>query len=80
MQLDIEALYPSISKELLLKASTYAKTLVNISDEEIDSIMYSKKSYIFNNTDVWLKKKRKPDIDIRKKSFDDAELYELVDL
>ena len=59
MQLDIEALYPSISKELLLKASTYAKTLVNISDEEIDSIMYSKKSYIFNNTDVWLKKKRK---------------------
>lgn len=56
MQLDIEALYPSISKELLLKASTYAKTLVNVSDEEIDSIMYSKKSHIFNNTDVWLKK------------------------
>ena len=34
-QFDIEEFYPSISKELLLKAITYAKTLVNISDEEI---------------------------------------------
>ena len=34
MQFDIEELYPSISKELLLKATTYAKTLANISDEE----------------------------------------------
>ena len=35
MQFDIEEFYPSISKELLLKAITYVKTLVNISDEEI---------------------------------------------
>ena len=34
MQFDIEEIYLSISKELLLKAITYAKTLVNISDEE----------------------------------------------
>ena len=34
-QFDIGEFYPSISKELLLKAITYAKTLVNISDEEI---------------------------------------------
>ena len=31
MQFDIEELYPSISKELLLKAKGYVKTLVNIS-------------------------------------------------
>ena len=36
MQLGIEEFYPSISKELLLKAVTYTKTLVNISDEEIN--------------------------------------------
>ena len=30
MQFDIEEFYPSISKELLLKAMTYAKTLVNM--------------------------------------------------
>ena len=42
MQFDIEELYPSISKELLLKAITYAKTLVNISDEKVmqESLYY----------------------------------------
>ena len=50
MQSDIEEFYPSISKELILKAITYAKTLVNVSDEEIDTIMHSRKSLLFNNT------------------------------
>ena len=44
MEFDIEELYPSILKELSLKAITYAKTLVNISDEEIITMMHSKKS------------------------------------
>ena len=35
MQFDIQEFYPSISKELSLKAITYAKILVKISDEEI---------------------------------------------
>ena len=56
MQFDIEEFYPSISKELLLKAITYAETLVNISDEEINTIMHSRKSRLFNNTDIWIKK------------------------
>ena len=34
MQFDIAEVYPSVSKELLLKALTYANTLVNISDEK----------------------------------------------
>ena len=50
MQSDIKEFYPSISKELILKAITYAKTLVNVSDEEIDTIMHSRKSLLFNNT------------------------------
>ena len=33
MQYDIKEFYPSVSKELLLKAITYVKTLVNINDE-----------------------------------------------
>ena len=55
MQFDIE-FYPSSSKELLLKAITYAKTLVNISSEKINTIMHSRKSLLFNNTDIWIKK------------------------
>ena len=39
MQLDSEELYPSILKELLLKALTYAKTLVIISDEKIKKLI-----------------------------------------
>ena len=40
MQFDTEEFHPSISKELLLKAITSAKTLVNISDEKVDTIMH----------------------------------------
>ena len=54
MQFDIEEFYPSISKELLLKAITYVKTFVNITDEEINTIMHSRKSLLFNNTDIWI--------------------------
>ena len=80
MQFDIEQFYPSISKELLLKAITYAKTLVNISDEEINTIMHSRKSLLFNNTDIWIKKNGDPDFDVMMGSFDGAELCELVGL
>ena len=72
--------YPSVSKELLLKVITYAKTLVNISDKEINSIMHSRKSLLFNNTDIWIKKKRDPDFDVTMGGFDGAQLCELVDL
>ena len=80
MQFDIEEFYPSISKELLLKAITYAKTLVNISDEEINTIMHSRKSLLFNNTDIWIKKNGDTDFDVTMGSFDGAELCELVGL
>ena len=80
MQFDIEEFYPSISKELLLKAITYAKTLVNISDEEINTIMHSRKSLLFNNTDIWIKKNGDPDFDVTMGSFDGAALCELVGL
>ena len=80
MQFDIEEFYPSISKELLLKAITYAKTLVSISDEEINTIMHSRTSLLFNNTDIWIKKNGDPYFDVTVGSFDDAELCELVGL
>ena len=80
MQFDIEEFYPSISKELLLKAITYAKTLVNISDAEINTIMHSRKSLLFNNTDIWIKKNGDPNFDVTLGCFDGAELCELVGL
>ena len=78
MQFDIEEFYPSISKELLLKAITYAKNLVNISDEDINTIMHSRRSLLFNNTNTWIKKTGDADFDVTMDSFDGAELCELV--
>ena len=80
MQFDIEEFYPSVSKEHLLKAITYAKTLVNISDEEINTITHSRKSLLFNNADIWIKKIEDQDFDVVMGSFDGAELCELVGL
>ena len=80
MQFGIEEFYPSISKELFLKAVTYAKTLVNISDEEINIIMHSRKSLLFSNTYIWINKNEDTDLDMTMGSFDGAELCELVGL
>ena len=70
VQVDIEEFFLSISKELFLKVITYAKTFVNINDEEINTIMHSRKSLLFNNTDIWIKKNRDPDSDVMMKSSD----------
>ena len=80
MQLGIEEFCPSISKELLLKAITCAKTLVNISDEEINAIMHSRESLLFSKSDIWIKKNGDSDFDMTMVSFDGAELCELVGL
>ena len=87
-QLDIEEFYSSISKELLLEAmcnilcyiKLYAKTLVNISDEEVNTIIHSRKFLLFNNTNIWIMKNGDPDFDVIMGSFDCAELCELVGL
>ena len=42
--------------------------------------MHSRKSLLFNNTDIWIKKNRVPDFDVTMGSFDGAELCELVGL
>ena len=62
MQFDIEEFYPSISKEPLLEAITYAKTLVSSVMKKLTPIMQSGKSLLFNNTDIWIKKNGDPDL------------------
>ena len=78
MQFNIEEFYPSISKGLLMKTINHAKSLVTISKEEVITIMHSRKSLLFNNTAVWIKREGDPDIDVTMGSFDGAEICELV--
>ena len=42
--------------------------------------MHSRKSLLFNNTSVWIKRKGDPDFDVTVGSFNSAEICELVDV
>ena len=48
--------------------------------KKFNTIMHSRKSLLYNNTDIWIKKNGDPDFDERMGSFDRAELCELVGL
>ena len=80
VQFDIADFYPSISKQLLQKAIRHAKKYVDISKEEIDTIMHARKSLLFNNGEIWIKKEGDPMFDVTMGSFDGAEICELVGL
>ena len=47
IQFDIESFYPSIKKELFDNAILFAKTITDISDEELNIIMESRKTLLF---------------------------------
>ena len=70
--------YPLISKDLLLKAIDYAKRFVNINNDEIKTIMHSRKSLLFSGTDVWIKKDGVKDFDLTMGSFDREETFKVV--
>ena len=80
MQYDIEEFYRSISENLLKKAIDYARSFVSISSKEEETIMHCRKSLIFNNSDIWIKKDGNKEFDVTMGSFDGAEICELLGL
>ena len=63
IQLDVVDFYPSITEELLKKALDYAKTITDISDQEIEIITHSRKSLLYtktneNKSQPWVKKSK----------------------
>lgn len=79
IQFDIAEFYPSITSELLDRAITYARTIINIDDSEISIIKHAKRSLLFNDDNCWVKKS-KDNFDVTMGSFDGAETCELVGL
>ena len=57
IKLNIVGIYPSISKELLLKAISFGKSVAHIQDKFIETILHSRKAVLFNKNDVWVKKR-----------------------
>ena len=56
IKFDIVDFYPSISKELLLKAIKYAQTVTNIQEKVIKMIYHARKSLLFDKGNEWVKK------------------------
>ena len=79
IQFDIESFYPSIKLETLIKALTWAQTIVNISPMEREIIMHARRSLLFHVGATWIKKDGS-DFDVTMGSYDVAEVCELVGL
>ena len=76
---DIENFYPSITEKLLTDAINFAKQFTSITDRDIDIIMHSRKSLLFDSNTAWIKKNNSS-FDVTMGSFDGAEVCELVGL
>ena len=60
IQFDIAEFYPSISKELLTKSIDHAKNYITIKEQEVVTIMHARRSLLFNNDSLWVKKNGDP--------------------
>ena len=72
-------MYPSISEELLSKSLDWAKSLVEVSDEQVEVINGTKKALLYSEGQPWTKKGDVP-FDVPMGSYDGAEVCELVGL
>ena len=79
IQFDIESFYSSITLETLIKAFTWAETIVNISPMEREITMNARKSLLFHGGTTWIKEDGS-DFDFTMESYDDTEVFELVGL
>ena len=76
---DIVEFYPSISEKLLREAISWASSIVNFTPEEIEIILKSKKSLLWNKDVPW-RKKGESNFDVTMGSYDGAEACDLVGL
>ena len=79
IQFDVEVFYPSISKDLLLNAINWAKQFIDITNQEIEIILQSRKSMLFKDGTPWTKKGNNQ-FDVAMGAFDGAECCELIGL
>ena len=78
---DIIESYPSITESLLDNVITWAKSLIDIPDDHITIIKHARKSLLFYNDKIWVKKNNQQSLfDFTMGSYDGAEVCELVGL
>ena len=75
---DIESFYPSISPELFNKSIDFAKSIHNISDNDLNKIMNARKTLLFHHEEPWMKKIGEEDFHVPMGCHDGAEICEVV--
>ena len=79
LKFDVVQFYPSISEELFSNTLDWAKAYHMFSENDLEIIHHSRKSFLFHNNKPWVKKNN-PNFDIAMGAFDGAECCELVGL
>ena len=80
MKFDIVDFYPSITEDLFRRSFEYAKSLVEISDNELKIIKHARKSLLFDSNNTWTKKDDDDLFDVTQGSYDGAEVCENIGL
>ena len=76
-KLDIQQFYPKIGQKLLKDSISWARNYVQISAEEEEILMHCRKSFLFFNGEIFVKKEN-PEFSVEQGSLDSAEISELV--
>ena len=63
LKFDIKSFYPNITRKLLEDATKWAKKLCTFEDDEIDIVMFCRKTFLFSQNAVWVKKEN-PSFDV----------------
>ena len=71
--------YPSITEKLLRRAISFAKLHTTISPQDLEIILHSRKSLLFDNASTWIKKEGSK-FDVTMGSYNGAEVCELIGL
>ena len=61
---DMESFYPSISPELFNKSIEFAKSIHNISDNDLNILMNARKTLLFDHEELWMKKNGEEEFDV----------------
>ena len=73
---DIESFYPSVSLDLINKNIDFAKSIHNLSNNDLKIIMSARKTLLFHHEEPWMKKNREEDFEVPMECHDGAEICE----
>ena len=75
---DVENFYPSISIKIFSDSVKYVIHVIEISDQDVAIIMQARKTLLFQNAEVRVKKSGTEDFDVPMGCYDGAKVCELV--